>query len=95
MTAPEDTPSGEGGQAPDAGDTPAQEPPAPGQADDTADPVPCSACRGTGVIVSNLGGTPSQVSCPWCEGSGTSMPAHDAQARWREGESPEPPDVVA
>ena len=42
--------------------------------------LPCSPCRGTGQVVSNLGGTPSQVTCPWCEGTGTQLPGHDAQA---------------
>ena len=29
---------------------------------------------------SNLGGSPSQVACPWCEGTGTQIPGHDAEA---------------
>jgi len=50
---------------------------------DTAPPadVPCSACRGTGRVVSNLGGAPHEVVCPWCDGGGRRLPAHDAQAR--------------
>ena len=43
----------------------------------------CSACRGTGSVISNLGGSPSQVQCPWCEGTGRFIPGHDAQARWQ------------
>jgi DnaJ-class molecular chaperone len=44
-------------------------------------PVPCSACRGTGRIISNLGGTPHEIPCPWCDGGGRRLPpAHDAQA---------------
>jgi len=43
-------------------------------------PKPCAPCRGTGQVISNLGGTPSQVTCPWCEGSGMQIPGHDAQA---------------
>jgi hypothetical protein len=31
-------------------------------------------------VLSLLGGTPAQVVCPWCEGSGTQIPEHDAQA---------------
>ena len=27
-----------------------------------------------------LGGSPSQVTCPWCEGGGMLIPGHDAQA---------------
>jgi hypothetical protein len=40
------------------------------------------ACRGTGRVISNLGGTPSTVTCPWCEGGGVRLPGVDAQARW-------------
>ena len=38
------------------------------------------ACRGTGRVISNLGGTPSEVACPWCRGSGQRIPGIDAQA---------------
>ena len=44
----------------------------------------CAACRGTGQVISNLGGSPSQVECPWCDGTGRFTPGHDAQARRRE-----------
>jgi hypothetical protein len=40
------------------------------------------ACRGTGSVISNLGGSPSKIACPWCEGSGLRPPMIDAQARW-------------
>jgi len=40
------------------------------------------ACRGSGQVISNLGGTPSTLTCPWCEGGGTRLPEVDAQARW-------------
>jgi hypothetical protein len=40
------------------------------------------ACRGSGQVISNLGGTPSTLECPWCAGSGTRVPGIDAQARW-------------
>jgi len=40
------------------------------------------ACRGSGHVISNLGGTPSTLECPWCGGSGTRVPGVDAQARW-------------
>jgi hypothetical protein len=40
------------------------------------------ACRGTGKVISNLGGTPSTLACPWCEGAGVRVPGIDAQARW-------------
>jgi len=39
----------------------------------------CRPCRGTGQIVSNLGGSPSTVTCPWCEGTGVFTPGHEAQ----------------
>jgi DnaJ-class molecular chaperone len=40
---------------------------------------PCLACRGTGRVISNLGGSPHEVRCPWCDGTGTRIPGHDAQ----------------
>jgi len=46
-------------------------------------PRECPACRGTGRVISNLGGSPQQVECPWCEGTGRFIPDHDAQARHR------------
>jgi hypothetical protein len=66
----------------------------------------CMACRGTGQVISMLGGQRRSVECPWCKGTGRRIPGHDAQARWREGEEsgeggerggaqpkgPEPPD---
>jgi DnaJ-class molecular chaperone len=45
----------------------------------------CTACRGTGQVISGLGGTPHRVTCPWCEGSGRFIPDHDAQAHIAEG----------
>jgi hypothetical protein len=47
------------------------------------------ACRGRGQVISNLGGTPKSVECPWCGGSGFRRADIDAQARWNEGESAE------
>jgi len=44
----------------------------------------CLACRGTGQVISSLGGEPKPVACPWCEGSGVRLTGHDAQAAWRE-----------
>jgi DnaJ-class molecular chaperone len=44
------------------------------------DPGHCHACRGTGQLTSNFGGTPHAVTCPWCEGGGRFIPEHDAQA---------------
>lgn len=54
------------------------------QSDDAqSDPLPCPPCGGTGKVISNLGGSPSTVTCPWCEGSGVFQPEHDAQAAHR------------
>jgi DnaJ-class molecular chaperone len=44
------------------------------------EPLPCAPCRGTGRLISNLGGTPTPVTCPWCEGGGVMLPEHHAQA---------------
>jgi hypothetical protein len=49
-------------------------------------PRECMPCRGTGQVTSNLGGTPKQVTCPWCEGAGTRVTGLDAQAHWPAGE---------
>jgi DnaJ-class molecular chaperone len=46
---------------------------------EASEPQPCSVCRGTGTLISNLGGTPSTVPCAWCDGTGTFLPEHDAQ----------------
>jgi DnaJ-class molecular chaperone len=51
---------------------------------DSYDPQRCTPCRGTGKVVSNLGGTPQLVTCPWCEGSGRYQREHDAQAVARD-----------
>jgi hypothetical protein len=45
-------------------------------------------CRGTGQVISNLGGTPSTVTCPWCEGGGVRLVGIDAQEKWRESDKP-------
>jgi hypothetical protein len=34
-------------------------------------------------VISNLGGSPNKVPCPWCEGTGVFIPDHDAQAARR------------
>jgi DnaJ-class molecular chaperone len=46
---------------------------------DEDDRTTCGACRGTGTVISNLGGTPHQVTCPWCGGDGVFHPGRDAQ----------------
>jgi DnaJ-class molecular chaperone len=47
-------------------------------------PQECMPCRGTGRVVSNLGGEANKVTCPWCLGEGTRQHGIDAQARWSE-----------
>jgi DnaJ-class molecular chaperone len=44
-----------------------------------ADQTVCSPCRGSGVVISMLGGTASQLTCPWCGGTGSFQPGRDAQ----------------
>lgn len=51
--------------------------------------APDGPCGGTGTVISNLGGSPSQVPCPWCDGTGRFIAGHDAQAHWREGDGGE------
>jgi DnaJ-class molecular chaperone len=55
-----------------------------GRAGVSAEPRQCMACRGSGQVISNLGGTPSELACPWCAGAGVRVPGIDAQARWLE-----------
>lgn len=49
---------------------------------------PCMACRGTGQVISTLGGERNSVPCPWCDGTGKRIPGLDAQARWRDEPDP-------
>jgi hypothetical protein len=48
------------------------------------------ACRGSGQVISNLGGTPSKLSCPWCGGGGVRLAGIDAQAGWPEQDAQTP-----
>ncbi len=59
----------------------------------TIEPRECMACRGTGRVISNLGGTSSTVDCPWCAGTGMRSPDIDAQSRWPANEAPAPPEA--
>jgi hypothetical protein len=52
------------------------------------EPRECMPCRGSGKVISNLGGSPSTVDCPWCDGGGVRLAGIDAQAHWG-GESAE------
>jgi DnaJ-class molecular chaperone len=45
----------------------------------------CMPCRGTGQVVSNLGGESRKLPCPWCQGTGVRTPDIDAQEPWLEG----------
>jgi hypothetical protein len=42
------------------------------------------ACRGSGQVISNLGGAPGKLTCPWCAGGGVRVADINAQARWLE-----------
>jgi DnaJ-class molecular chaperone len=57
---------------------------AEGAAEAAHGPQECMPCRGVGTVVSNLGGTPSTVACPWCGGTGKRTPEIDAQQGWLE-----------
>jgi DnaJ-class molecular chaperone len=50
-------------------------------------PRECMPCRGSGKVISNLGGSPSTVTCPWCEGGGIRLADIDAQARWLDDQA--------
>ena len=43
------------------------------------DRTTCTACRGTGRLISGLGGDPHEVTCPWCGGDGAFHSGRDAQ----------------
>jgi len=66
-----------------------------GPSDAAPEPRECMACRGSGNVISNLGGSASTVTCPWCEGDGVRLPDVDAQARWPREEPPAEPDGAA
>lgn len=51
-----------------------------GDARDGADRRRCTPCRGTGKLISTLGGTAHEVTCPWCGGAGVFVPGRDAQS---------------
>ncbi len=48
-------------------------------------PRECMPCRGTGKVISGLGGEQKTVTCPWCDGSGERHSGVDAQAKWLDG----------
>lgn len=47
--------------------------------DATGDAATCRPCRGTGRLISGLGGEPHEVTCPWCQGTGQRILGIDAQ----------------
>ena len=59
------------------------------QLDRSHGPRECMACRGSGQVISNLGGTAKRIACPWCDGTGLRKPGADAQAHWSGSESAE------
>jgi DnaJ-class molecular chaperone len=48
--------------------------------DPARDETTCRPCRGTGSVISGLGGEQRTLPCPWCGGTGRRDPARDAQA---------------
>jgi DnaJ-class molecular chaperone len=58
--------------------------PADEAAGGAGEPQPCMPCHGSGKVISNLGGTPSKVTCPWCRGGGMRLVGADAQEYRRE-----------
>jgi DnaJ-class molecular chaperone len=60
--------------------------------EESHEPRECMPCRGTGRVITNLGGTSEDVACPWCEGGGTRLAAVDAQAHWPDGAGEKPAD---
>lgn len=55
-----------------------------------AGPRECMPCSGSGSVISNLGGEPKSVTCPWCAGTGERQDGVDAQARWPANDPAEP-----
>jgi DnaJ-class molecular chaperone len=54
-------------------------------------PEPCMPCRGTGEVVSRLGGEAREVPCPWCRGGGVRLVSVDAQEAWTSEAQPDTP----
>jgi DnaJ-class molecular chaperone len=46
---------------------------------DDRDETTCRPCKGSGTVISGLGGEHRQVPCPWCGGTGVREPGRDAQ----------------
>ena len=56
------------------------------RAEASHEPRECMPCRGSGQVISNLGGTPNTVTCPWCGGGGLRLSDVNAQAKWLDGD---------
>jgi DnaJ-class molecular chaperone len=65
-----------------------------GQAEASHEPRECMPCRGTGQVISSLGGTPSKLTCPWCGGGGVRVQGIDAQAGWPSNQGAEDATAV-
>jgi hypothetical protein len=48
----------------------------------------CMPCRGTGKLISGLGGEPHEVVCPWCRGTGERIAGINAQESPAEAGAP-------
>jgi hypothetical protein len=59
------------------------------------EPRECMACRGSGQVISSLGGTATKVTCPWCNGGAVRLTDIDAQSGWPEPAPPRQPDGSA
>jgi hypothetical protein len=64
-----------------------------GGIDGSHEPRECMPCGGSGHVISNLGGSPQKVRCPWCAGSGERNTRADAQAAWRNEAEGVPADA--
>ncbi len=53
-------------------------------AGEAREPRVCMPCRGSGKVISNLGGHARTVTCPWCRGGGERLVGMDAQEYQRE-----------
>jgi DnaJ-class molecular chaperone len=58
------------------------------------EPRECMPCRGSGQVISSLGGEPKKIVCPWCGGGGVRVPDTDAQSQWPANEVPADPAPV-
>jgi len=46
---------------------------------DDRDNTTCRPCKGSGTVISGLGGEQRSIPCPWCGGTGVRDPERDAQ----------------